>query len=206
MLSDKSRRFLINAAVDFLEENFGIYPKRMYKEALAHAIIELFPTYKTKNSSIGGIVSFSERFLFFCLIFTSTSGRVQDLFLNGQTGYLNIRLKNLQNKRRSEEGTSEGSYVKKHKLITYDDCPDENETENDVNVEEDLMFLRNAITPFQIDEIKSKLISTLKRRIELTSNKPSVELRSSFPFFFSEPLLVNLFCLFFHRFESQKIK
>lgn len=57
MLSDKSRRFLINAAVNFLEENFGIYPKRMYKEALAHAIIELFPTYKTKNSSIGGIVS-----------------------------------------------------------------------------------------------------------------------------------------------------
>lgn len=57
MLSDKSRRFLINAAVDFLEENFGIYPKRIYKEALAHAIIELFPAYKTKNSSIGGIVS-----------------------------------------------------------------------------------------------------------------------------------------------------
>lgn len=57
MLSDKSRRFLINAAVNFLEENFGIYPKRMYKEAVAHAIIELFPTYKTKNSSIGGIVS-----------------------------------------------------------------------------------------------------------------------------------------------------
>lgn len=191
MLSDKSRRFLINAAVNFLEENFGIYPKRMYKEAVAHAIIELFPTYKTKNSSIGGIVS-----LIYLKKRSKNSNRLlilstQDLFLSGQTGYLNSRLKNLQNKRRSEEGTSEGSNGKKLKTVTFEEYTDENEIENDVNVEEDLLYLRNAVTPNQTDEIKSKLRSTLKRRMELTSNKPSVHLRSSFPFFFSDPSLVS---------------
>ncbi|KAG4068859.1 hypothetical protein HA402_005007 [Bradysia odoriphaga] len=170
MLSDKSRRFLINAAVDFLEENFGIYPKRMYKEELAHAIIELFPAYKTKNSSIGGI----------------------DLFLNGRTGYLNSRLKNLQNKRRSEEGTSDVSNGKRSKVsMTFEDHPDDNEMENDANVEENLQFLRNAVPSYQNDEIEFKLRSTLRRRIELTSNKPSVHLRSSFPFFFSDPSLIS---------------
>ncbi|XP_037025004.1 uncharacterized protein LOC119066561 [Bradysia coprophila] len=170
MLSDKSRRFLINAAVDFLEENFGIYPKRIYKEELAHAIVELFPAYKTKNSSIGGI----------------------DLFLNGRTGYLNSRLKNLQNKRRSEEGTSDVSNGKKAKIsMTFDDCPEENEIENDANVEENLKFLRSAVPSYQYDEIEFKLRSTLRRRIELTSNKPSVHLRSSFPFFFSDPSLIS---------------
>lgn len=115
----------------------------------------------------------------------------QDLFLSGQTGYLNSRLKNLQNKRRSEEGTSEGSNGKKLKTVTFEEYTEENEIENDVNVEEDLLYLRNAVTPNETDEIKSKLRSTLKRRMELTSNKPSVHLRSSFPFFFSDPSFVS---------------
>lgn len=114
--------------------------------------------------------------------------------MSGQTGYLNSRLKNLQNKRRSEEGgTSEGSNGKKPKTVTYDDYTEENEIENDVSVEEDLLFLRNAVMPNQTEDIKFKLRSTLKRRIELTSNKPSVHLRSSFPFFFSDPSLVRNF-------------
>lgn len=115
----------------------------------------------------------------------------QDLFLSGQTGYLNSRLKNLQNKRRSEEGTSEGSNGKKLKTVTFEEYTEENEIENDVNVEEDLLYLRNAVTPNETDEIKSKLRSTLKRRMELTSNKPSVHLRSNFPFFFSDPSFVS---------------
>lgn len=97
----------------------------------------------------------------------------------------------MQNKRRSEEGTSEGPNGKKVKTATYEDYAEENEIENDVNVEEDLLFLRNAVMPNQTDEIKFKLRSTLKRRIELTSNKPSVHLRSNFPFFFSDPSLVS---------------
>lgn len=75
--------------------------------------------------------------------------------------------------------------------VTCEDYPEENETENECNVEEDLLFLRSAVTPKQIEEIKFKLRSTLRRRIELTSNKPSVHLRSNFPFFFSDPTLVN---------------
>lgn len=116
--------------------------------------------------------------------------------MNGQTGYLNSRLKNLQNKRRCEEGTSDALIGKKMK-VTCEDYPEENETENECNVEEDLLFLRSAVTPKQIEEIKFKLRSTLRRRIELTSNKPSVHLRSNFPFFFSDPTLVN--SLLFNR-------
>lgn len=121
---------------------------------------------------------------------------LQDLFLNGQTGYLNCRLKNLQNKRRLEEGTSEGSNGKKLKVVTYDDYSEDNDIDNDVNVEEDLIFLLNATTPRQTEEIKFKLRSTLKRRIELMANKPSVHLRSNFPFFFWDPSLVNFFLHF----------
>lgn len=110
---------------------------------------------------------------------------MQDLFLNGQTGYLNSHLKNLQNKRTLKEGTSELSNVKIPKVVTYDDYQEENLIENGVNIEDDLCFLRNAVTPNQTDETKLKLQSALlKRRIKLTSNKPVVHLRSNFPFFF----------------------
>lgn len=39
-----------------LIEYYGPNSKRHEKEQLAHAIIDLFPTYRVNNSEIGGIV------------------------------------------------------------------------------------------------------------------------------------------------------
>lgn len=58
-LTDKSRRKFISLAVQFMEELFGLYPNKEQKYAVAHACIELFPAYKTKQSNLGGIVSIS---------------------------------------------------------------------------------------------------------------------------------------------------
>lgn len=55
---DSTRRLLINICCRMLAKCYGSHPKRQEKIDLAHAIIDLFPTYRVNNSEIGGIVSF----------------------------------------------------------------------------------------------------------------------------------------------------
>lgn len=66
-LNDSTRKSMINLVVDFMVKCFGLYPSKFQKNAIAKAIIQIFPSMRYRNSQIGGIVS-KNRFIFliFC--------------------------------------------------------------------------------------------------------------------------------------------
>lgn len=52
---DSTRRYLVNKVYLYMKQNFGNYPRKDQKIAVAKAVVALFPTYKTNNKD--GIVS-----------------------------------------------------------------------------------------------------------------------------------------------------
>lgn len=66
-LKDSSRREAVNLMVNSLRKNFGNYPAREEKIAVAKAGVTVFPSYKVENSEFGGIVRLTF-FLNLCLI------------------------------------------------------------------------------------------------------------------------------------------
>lgn len=55
-LSERMRKKLVNLSVDLMVERFGLYPTAAQKTIVAIAVVELFPSFKTRESS-DGIVS-----------------------------------------------------------------------------------------------------------------------------------------------------
>lgn len=56
ILTDKSRKRLINKATDLLVDVYGSNPKKSQRIVLATAVINLFPFLRVKNSEHGGTV------------------------------------------------------------------------------------------------------------------------------------------------------
>lgn len=177
-LSEKSRRKLIKYLHEYLKETYGDKETQNDKISLAKATIRLFPSLKTHESEIDGIVSSS------CVDVSSEQTQPliyrvymifsQDLLFNHHNGgYLGLKERNHRRLKRKSE------------VLESD--------QSDQNITEDLEYLKSAIVNADnMDTIRKKLKSTERYRMEMVRDL-NVDLLENFPFFFTHPETVILF-------------
>lgn len=114
---------------------------------------------------------------------------MQDLLINGDKGWLNARLKHMRDvQRKLEKNNAENDSIINESQL--------NESVLEVTAQADIVFMKSmVISDDKMDILLQKLNSTRKFRQAMVLDK-SIHLKEQFPYFFTNPELVNMNALF----------